>query len=91
MNELRIFAKSSLEILHATGTRFKLLSLTNKPSCPMLSDTSATALFEKEIGHIFNTSNPGWKCSLIQIENELDNRVLFGIYEFTTSVTGIRF
>ena len=57
----------------------------------MLSDTSATALFEKEIGHIFNTSYPGWKSSLSQIENVRDNRVLFGVYEFTTSVTGIRF
>ena len=44
----------------------------------MSSDASAIALFEKKISHIFNTSDPGWKSSLVQVQNVLNNRVFFG-------------
>ena len=44
----------------------------------MSFDASAIAFFKKKIGHIFNTSDPEWKSSLVQVQNVLNNRVFFG-------------
>ena len=68
---------------------FELLSSCNKPCRPELPDTSAIALPEKKIGHIFNTIDPGRESSLIQVQNVLDNCVFFGFCQFLPPVAGI--
>ena len=78
INKVWIFAGGSLEIIYAIWMHLELFLLYNKPAYPASFNASAVALFEKKIGHIFNTSDPGRKSSLVQIQNVLNNRVFFG-------------
>jgi hypothetical protein len=65
LNQLRIFAEGSLEVVCARKARLKLWAALYEAVGPMLTDALSVTRREEEIRHIFNTIDPGWKSSRI--------------------------
>jgi hypothetical protein len=67
-DQLGVFAESSLEVIYTRKTRLELRAALYKPVCPLLANATRATRCKEEICHIFNTTNPGWKPSRIQVE-----------------------
>ena len=77
LNYDRILTESPLPIVRAIETGSKALCTLNKVTRLVDSDASASALSEQIIGHLTYSSQIGRKSSLIQVQNTLNNCLLF--------------